>query len=294
MQPIVVAVCLAGLAAGTYTDLRTREVPDWINYALIFSGLGIAGIYSLAFSAGSFFIESLTGLAVCFAIAMLMYYTGQWGGGDSKMIMGLGALIGLKAWPLEEWLFVPPFLLTFMAYTLIVGAVYGLAWSAALAYRHRKSFLQEFRKNNSRKDIRMGKKIMIAVIAAGLAGSFFVPADLRFLLLSVLLLAAATLYLFIFIKSVEKCCMLKRLTPERLTPGDWIAEEVKIKGKLICGPKDLGITKEQIDQLLKHRNQVRSVLVKEGVPFVPSFLIAFILTWALGGGLFLRLFQGIL
>ncbi|PIO05594.1 hypothetical protein COT47_04145, partial [Candidatus Woesearchaeota archaeon CG08_land_8_20_14_0_20_43_7] len=44
--------------------------------------------------------------------------------------------------------------------------------------------------------------------------------------------------------------------------------------KYICGPKDLGIEKKQIAILLKHK--VKKVLVREGIPFVPSFLIAFI------------------
>ena len=62
----------------------------------------------------------------------------------------------------------------------------------------------------------------------------------------------------------------------KLTEGDWIAEDVKVNGKIICSPKDLGISKEQIKKL-KHHN-IKKVLVKEGIPFVPSFLIAFVVT----------------
>ncbi|GIU69536.1 MAG: hypothetical protein KatS3mg002_0772 [Candidatus Woesearchaeota archaeon] len=46
--------------------------------------------------------------------------------------------------------------------------------------------------------------------------------------------------------------------------------------KYITGPKDLGISKEQIELLKK--SKIKKVLVKEGIPFIPAFLIAFILT----------------
>ena len=44
---IVVMVCLAGLVIGAITDIRTREVPDWINYSLIAAGVGFNLIFSI-------------------------------------------------------------------------------------------------------------------------------------------------------------------------------------------------------------------------------------------------------
>ena len=79
--------------------------------------------------------------------------------------------------------------------------------------------------------------------------------------------------------------MIKNVSPSKITEGDWIAEEIKVKGKLIAGPKDLGISLEQIARLKSLG--VKKVLVKYGIPFVPSFLIAFIIAviagaWYLG------------
>jgi hypothetical protein len=78
--------------------------------------------------------------------------------------------------------------------------------------------------------------------------------------------------------------MVKKYPVSRLTDGDWIAKEVYVGSgksrKLVCGPGDLGITFEKIALLKRHN--VKTVMVKEGIPFVPSFLIAFIMTYYLG------------
>ncbi|MBI2574772.1 hypothetical protein HYV82_02720 [Candidatus Woesearchaeota archaeon] len=78
--------------------------------------------------------------------------------------------------------------------------------------------------------------------------------------------------------------MLKYVGPEKLTEGDWIAKDIYVGGKYVCGPKDLGIEKSQIRQLLKYRHlgKIKKVLIKEGIPFVPSFLIAFLLSVKFG------------
>ena len=57
-----------------------------------------------------------------------------------------------------------------------------------------------------------------------------------------------------------------------------------VDGKKICGPKDLGISKKQIRQMiaLKQKKKINKIKIKEGIPFVPSFLIAFILSLMFG------------
>jgi Flp pilus assembly protein protease CpaA len=279
MEPIILAVCLAGLVIGSYTDLRTREVPDWINYGLMAAGFGIAIIYSVTYWRITFLFDTLIGFGAGFAIAMLMYYTGQWGGGDSKMLMGLGALIGL---PLS--LSKIPFLALFVLYSTILGALYGLVWSAVLAIRNRTRFMKEYHIIAAARSVRIGKIALIILAIVSIIISFLIPANIRILTLSLTVVMIGTFYLFIFVKVVEKAVMLKDLPIEKLTPGDWIAEDVVVAGKHICGPKDLGIDKKQIEKLmkLKSKGKVTTVLVKEGIPFVPSFLMAFVAVLALG------------
>ena len=74
--------------------------------------------------------------------------------------------------------------------------------------------------------------------------------------------------------------MYKYVIPKKLTEGDWVVKDIKIKGKLIYSSKSLGIEKNQIAQLIK--SKIKKVLIKEGLPFVPSFLIGTLITLLFG------------
>jgi Flp pilus assembly protein protease CpaA len=281
---ILAAIIVVGLIIATFTDIKTREVPDWLSYGLIAVGLGLNLLFSLIYRNYWFFINSLAGFGLFLVLALLMFYAGQWGGGDSKVLMGLGALMGFD-FRFTEF----PFLISFLINMLLIGSVYGLMWSFFLAFRNFKSFSNEFRKiQRSIKMIKLRMYIIVfvflmfvlALLSKGILGYIF----LGFLAMGLLLF-----YLWIFVKAVEKTCMIKSVTPDKLTEGDWIVKDVKYKGKKICGPKDLGIEKKQIRELVKlyKQKKIKKVLIKEGIPFVPSFLVAYIVSLFFGNLLFL-------
>ena len=87
-----------------------------------------------------------------------------------------------------------------------------------------------------------------------------------------------------FVKAVENSSLYKYITPDKLTEGDWIAKDIKINGKYITGPKELGIEKKHINQLINFwkKGKIKKILIKEGMPFIPSFLLAFIITLIYG------------
>ena len=91
-------------------------------------------------------------------------------------------------------------------------------------------------------------------------------------------------YLWSFVTVVEKTCMIKDVLVSKLTEGDWIVSDVtKKKGKkekVVLKPTRTGVTLQQIALLKK--NNIRKVAVKIGVPFVPSFLIAYAMTFLFG------------
>ena len=103
-------------------------------------------------------------------------------------------------------------------------------------------------------------------------------------LLAIILLFGLILVVAVFvlkcIRVVEKICMIKKVSVDSLVEGDWVASAVKVKGKVVCSVRDLGMSKKQINILKK--NKVRRVLIKSGIPFVPSFLIALVLTFVFG------------
>jgi hypothetical protein len=82
--------------------------------------------------------------------------------------------------------------------------------------------------------------------------------------------------------------MLRYVKPTEVTEGDWIAKDIYISNKYISGPKDLGIEKSQLNKLISFykKGKIKRVLIKVGIPFVPSFLLAYILTLAFGNLLF--------
>ena len=123
----------------------------------------------------------------------------------------------------------------------------------------------------------MAVTILVLILVAG---SFFFEPYVRWLIIALAILIWISFYLVLLVRCVEDVAMYKRIPVSKLTEGDWIAKNVYVKKKLVCGPKDNGVSRKQINKL--KRLKVRRVLIKEGIPFVPSFLIAFVVTLVIG------------
>jgi prepilin signal peptidase PulO-like enzyme (type II secretory pathway) len=156
-----------------------------------------------------------------------------------------------------------------------------MVWSFVLVVSNFKKFSKEAGRLLKNRRIVIVKRIFLGISVLVL-GYLIIVKDvmLSMMMVSLLTITFLTLYLWVFIKAVEKVCMLKYVEPEQLTEGDWIAKEVKIKGEYITGPKDLGIEKEQIHKLikLKEKGKIGKVLIKIGMPFIPVFLMAYIVS----------------
>ena len=279
---IFIIIALIAVLIGSYTDIKTLEVPDWLNYSLIAIGLGGNLIFTVANSDTSYIVKSLTGLGISFIIGLIMFYTGQWGGGDSKMIFGLGSMFGFDYKSMLNFEF--DFFTKFFINMLVAGAAYGLTWVFIMALKNRKKLVRKTKIAFRNKKLKRIRLLSGFVAIIGLIIIYFLPgyfdAELRVLLsLSVVILYFMN-YLFIIIKIVEEVSMVKLINPEKLTEGDWIVNDVIVNEKRITGPKDLGISKENIEKLIKFKQQgeIGKIKVKYGIPFVPSFLIALIYT----------------
>ena len=66
--------------------------------------------------------------------------------------------------------------------------------------------------------------------------------------------------------------MIKLKKADELAEGDWLERDVKVNGRVISKSVH-GLSNEEI-RLLKKYN--KNVLIKQGVPFTPAFLIALI------------------
>ena len=280
LEPVLYGVALAALLAASYTDLKTREVPDWLSYGLIFSALGIRALFSLGEADGSILLRGLAGLAVFVAIAYIMYYTHQWGGGDSKLLMGLGAVIGL-----DFRLFPLPAIAVFFAFLMLAGAAYGLCWLLVLAVRNARGVANHFGAFTRRAQARRNATFIASGVLL-LALLLTSDASLRLLLLLLVIMPIALFYLLALVKSVEDAALRKAVRPTQLTEGDWIGEDVVVQGKRIARASEPGLTKEQITKLrrLYRQKKLFRVVLRNGIPFVPSFLIALVALILAGSG----------
>jgi Flp pilus assembly protein protease CpaA len=279
IEIILFSIILIALLAASYTDLKTREVPDWLSYGLIFSGFGLNTLYSIISTDPMPLLSSLAGFAIAFSFASLMYYTGQWGGGDSKLLMGVGAMMGI------QFQFTPiPSLFLFLINMLLAGALYGIGWIAFLGIKNRAKLSRELPRVISATASLRNLPFLIMIIALPFTLLFAMQtADLsitKTVALIFILIPFALIALFILIKAIEHISFYKNIPPSKLTEGDWIAKPIKIKNRIIASPKDLGISKAQIKKLIALR--IKSVPIKEGIPFVPSFLFGFLATLVWG------------
>jgi Flp pilus assembly protein protease CpaA len=259
---------MLGILIATYRDIKIREVPDTVSYGLIIIGLLGGLCIAILEKDVMIFLQHLAGFGIGALIGTIMYYTRQWGGGDAKLMMGVGAIIGF--W-LHEYTMIAFFFLL-----IICGAIYGVVVTLWLALiTHRKKFLPAFAAIIRNPKVHKTRIILVITGVLLIIASFFVPFELKMIIGFALLAMYLFTYAWIFSKAAEQSIFIKEYKTSKLTEGDWIAKDVKIGKKVIVSKDTPGITKEQI-ALLKKKG-IKTVTVKEGIPFVPAFLFAYIL-----------------
>ena len=246
--------------------MKTREVPDTLNYALITLGLLGGLIIAITYGDIQVFLEHLAGFVAAVLLAAIMFYGRQWGGGDAKLIMGIGAIYGLWFGNYQ----LPAFLILL----ILLGAFYGFVYMLFLAGAHWKTFRKAFTKKIRTRRVHQLRKGLVGTGILILLLIIIVPVDLKILLALFLAALYLMIYSWVFLKTVEESILIKQYKVADLTEGDWIIEEVKKGKKVIVEERNTGVTKEQIKQLTKAK--IKKVLVKEGIPFVPAFLLAFL------------------
>ncbi|MFH0943787.1 MAG: prepilin peptidase [Planctomycetota bacterium] len=84
---------LVVVVGATIFDLRTREIPDLFPAALLL----LAALACASGRTGVGWVSAGIGLALALVLGLALFRTGGFGGGDVKLLIGLGALLGAKA-----------------------------------------------------------------------------------------------------------------------------------------------------------------------------------------------------
>jgi len=254
---------LVAIFIASIQDLRKREVENWISFSLIVFALAYRAFYSIYNSDLWFFLYGVVGLIVFVGLGYAFYYSRVFAGGDAKLLMALGTILPISVSYIENI----KLSIVFIFLLLLVGGVYGLIFSFVLFVRNIDKSTREFSKQ-----FRLNKKMFYAALIIDILIMVLVLYSDDYILLVFPLIILAFPLLFIYGKTIEESCMIREVSGKELTIGDWLYEKIRVKGKEIK-PYWEGLSEKEVSLLKK----VKKIKIKQGIPFVPSFFIAFII-----------------
>lgn len=255
---------LIGLLFAVYQDLTRREIDDWLNLFLFFSGVIFLKITFNLFKNSSLFVSFGFFIFVVMLISLAFYYGRIFSGGDSKLLFALSPLFFSSF--LDTSLFQFAY---FIVLLFICGSVYSLIYSGVLFVKDFKKvkviFFKELKKRNNLYLLGFA----VCIIILGLFEKIFFA-------------FAFLIILFIFLismaKSLEGVSLKRIVNTKNLREGDWLFYDVKIGKKKFKNSWE-GLSSGDLLYLKKFN---KDIFVKDGIPYAPSFLLALIL-WGFKG-----------
>lgn len=259
----LLSIALVWIIFASVEDIKKREVSNWLNFSLVIFVLGFRFFYSF-FSAETFnfFYQGLIGFGIFFVLGNVFYYARVFAGGDAKLMIALGAILSLS----NDFFVNIGFFICFLFLFFVVGAFYGLIISSYLTLTHFKNFQKEFKKQFEK---RKNFVLIFLIIGIGIFGFGFWN-SLFFVLGAMIFFLP---YFYVYAKAIDEVCMVKKVNVDKLTEGDWLYENIKIGNKIIKSDWN-GLTKKDLELLKKKSMKVK---IRQGIPFIPVFLISFIL-----------------
>ena len=246
------AIGLVFLSIASYQDLKTTEISDKLLYLFIIVSIIINTLAYILSRDIEFLTNSIINGMILSLIGALMYFTGQWGAGDSFLLAGIGFLN-----PLNQNVV---FALEYFFLLAISGMVYVILYSFIIFAKNkeaRKNVEIEFNKRS--KVIGSISLLLLASISA-----FILTNSEELILISNIIFVVLILSIsFVYLKGIENS-MVKKVRTKDVKVGDVLKESKRW----------VGIDEKMLKKLRKSR---KFVYIKEGVRFAPAFLIAFVL-----------------
>jgi Flp pilus assembly protein protease CpaA len=268
---IALILAFAGSSVAAAWDLKTTEIPDYIPYIMIVVGLVIAGAQSYLQWSYWPMVSSLIVGGGLLGLGFLMYYTGQWGGGDAKLLAALGFLL-----PYSSLQFTPsllfPFPVTYLINIFLVGAIYMILYALVLSLFNRK-IIHEFKhdvKASSRLFVLGAVALFVAIAAVNVYLTYYfeLKFSLTYIIENTIVPVGGVVALFFvwkFARAVESVGFKRLIPTSQLKVGDVLKDSKLWEG----------ITEEQMKEIKKTKSRV---WIKEGVRFAPAFPLALLFT----------------
>lgn len=260
------------LLVASIIDIKTREVPDLLSRSLFALGTIYVILQSVWWANTDFFIGSLISLVVAWLLSMALFLTGQWGGGDVKMLLGISLFMPV---PLHEGFFVLPDIALFLFLTMLAGSVFGLLWMAYLVRYNWKDFKDNFQKFSKARYSRFALGGLIFFGLSLLLASPFLDFNISLIFLLLLVGFTSLYYVMIFTKAAELAVSIKKVPVKKVVEGDWIVNKEGYDASEHYGVSNTGITSKEIKMLVS--KGIKNVYVKDGVPFLPSFFLGYLI-----------------
>jgi len=277
---LIIGCMLIVLVLSALFDLKTLEVPDWVTYGGIAVGMIIHIVLTITQATYWPALSSGLGIGAGYLIGALMYYTGQWGGGDAKLLMAVGALLGVE-------FDITSASLAFLINLIFAGAIWGIGYLLVLGARHAHKSFRVFNtlRHKHNKALLLNTILAGIILAAALLTEYTLP------LAALAFLCYGLTYLGIFAKSVELACMHHWISADKLVEGDWLVHPFMHGNKIIAKPSKTGLSIKEVRALKDiHKKQgIGKICVKYGIPFTPAFLVSYLFTLAFGNLLVLAI-----
>ncbi len=248
--PILIAI-IGSTIAGIW-DLFTTDIPDEVTDTMIIFGIFYWIFESLKLETPVPILMSAAIGFVFFIFGYAMYKTGQWGGGDAKLLVAIGVLL-----PFYKNAMFP---LAFLINVFVVGALYTIIYSIIIGIWT----------NSIAKFFRETPRFVEFLSLAMMILAIFLPKQPGI----IVFLTGFLLIFWYYAKFIEKNLFVKKIPASKLKVGD----------VLYASKEWVGITEEELRKLKKSK---KTVTIKEGIRFGPVFLFALLFTLIYGNLLFL-------
>ena len=273
---VLIGIAIIFLTLDSIIDLMTGEIPEKLTLGLATIIILIATVHTLYYLNPAYVgYAAIVGIAY-YIMGYVLFWLGQWGGGDVKMITGIGCVFGYLDALGYSWIntTITPYYITYFINMAVIATPYAVIYTIILGLLNPhifKTYIHEFKRH----------KIILACIlsfAHTIASLYYNQHFLAIVYMLLPIFALASVYL----KVVEKNLLCKTVSVKELQEGDIVAEDIFDGDEKLADKKNIeGITEEQlikICELVAHGKLHSDIKIKWGVKFGPTLFLSFLVT----------------